>query len=498
MAFNLLITFGSYFIIMTAIGLAAYTVTKSLSDYVLGGRQLSATVAGASAGASDMSGWLFLGLPGAVYASGLNQIWIAIGLTIGAWLNWQFVARRLRVYTEVASNAITLPDYFEKRFHDGTHLLRLISAIVILLFFTFYVSAGLTGAARLFHNSFRIDYSVALWIAGVFVIAYTLFGGFLAACWTHFLQATLMIVALVLVPSVAIYQFGGWGAMTDAVAAIDPARLDVLNGMTSIGIISLLAWGLGYFGQPHILMRFMAIRSSDDLPRALATCMTWMIVVLAGAVITGLAGSAYFAKAPLASSESVYETLAQFLFSPWIAGILLTAILAAIVSTIDSQLLVSSSALAEDLYRAILRRGGSHAEYIWVGRLTVAIVMLVAVLLAYNQQETVLSLVAYAWAGFGAAFGPVVILSLAWRRMTRSAALAGMIVGAVTVVAWKNLPGGGIFDLYEIVPGFVLSAAVIVIVSLLSPAPNPEILDEFDTTQTSGPVDADALNDIPG
>ncbi len=497
MAFELLITFGTYFIIMMAIGLAAYSVTRNLSDYVLGGRQLSATVVGASAGAASMSAWLFMGLPGHVYASGLNQVWIAIGLIVGAWLDWQLVARRLRVYTEVASNAITLPDYFEKRFHDGTHLLRLISAIVILLFFTFYVSAGLTGAARLFHNSFRVDYSTGLLVAGVFVIAYTLFGGFLAACWTHLLQATLMFLALVLVPGVAVYQLGGWSAMIDRVASIDPTRLDTFHGMTWILIISQLAWGLGYFGQPHIFMRFMGIRSPNEMPRAMVTCMVWKVFVFAGAVITGLAGSAYFARAPLASPEYVYETLAQFLFNPWIAGVLLAAILAAILSTIDSQLLTSSSALAEDLYRSIFRRGGSSAEYIWIGRLTVIIIMLVAMLLAYKQKETVFGLVAYAWAGFGATFGPIMLLSLWWRRMTRTAAVAGMVVGAVTVVVWKNLPGGGIFDLYEMVPGFVLSWLVIVVVSLLSPAPAPKILQEFDTVRASGPVATDALTEIP-
>lgn len=463
---------------MLAIGFVCWRLTSNLSDYILGGRGLGPGVAALSAGASDMSGWLLLGLPGAMYASGMNQIWIAVGLVIGAYLNWQFVARRLRVYTEVAHDSLTIPDYLENRFHDRSHLLRVVSAVVILLFFTFYVSAGLVGGATLFEQTFGLGYQTALWLGVVVIVSYTFLGGFLAVSWTDFVQGILMFFALIIVPVIAIGVVGGWNVTTDAVAATEGAYNDVFREMTMLGIVSLMAWGLGYFGQPHILARFMAVRSPADVPTARLINMVWMVFGLYGAIFTGYAGIAYFAEAPLENPETVFIQFTQVLFNPWVAGFLLAAILAAIMSTIDSQLLVCSSALTEDFYRSLFRRNATDTELVWIGRLSVVAIALVATFLAYNPESRVLDLVAYAWAGFGAAFGPIVILSLFWRRLTRNGALAGLVLGAVTVVVWKQLEGG-IFDLYEIVPGFVLCAVAAIGVSLAE-RPDPEVVAEFE------------------
>ncbi|WP_440995754.1 sodium/proline symporter PutP [Arhodomonas sp. SL1] len=476
------ITFVVYLLAMLAIGVAAYRLTSNLSDYVLGGRSLGSGVAALSAGASDMSGWLLLGLPGAVYAAGMNQIWIAIGLTIGAYLNWQFVARRLRVYTEVASDAITVPDYLENRFEDHSKLLRVISAAVILLFFAFYTSSGMVAGAKLFEASFGLSYTAALWIGGLVIISYTFLGGFLAVSWTDFIQGILMFLALIIVPLVAIQALGGWEATVTQVGNMDVSYNDAFSGMTLFGIVSLMAWGLGYFGQPHIIVRFMAIRSHNDVPAARLIGITWMVLGLFGAIFTGYAGFAYFADSPLEDSEKVFILLSTTLANPWIAGVLLAAILAAIMSTIDSQLLVSSSALAEDIYKPFIRPRASQNELVWVGRLAVAGIAIIALLIAGNPDSGVLDLVSYAWGGFGAAFGPVIILSLFWRRMTRNGALAGVVVGALTVVIWKQL-SGGIFDMYEILPGFILCTVAIVVVSRLG-QPTEGMMATFEKAAT--------------
>ena len=460
-------TFLIYLSVLIFLGILAYRRTYNLADYVLGGRKLGSLVTALSAGASDMSGWLLLGLPGAVYASGLNQIWIAIGLTIGAYLNWRFVAYQLRIQTEQANNALTLPDFLHHRFQDKSNSLRLLSAIVILLFFTFYTASGLVSGAKLFESSFDLEYTTALWVGTTIIMAYTAFGGFLAVSWTDVLQGLLMCLALIVVPLVTIYQVGGWSTMTVTIEQINPNFLNIFANTTLLGIISLLAWGLGYFGQPHILARFMAIESVQAIPKARFIGMSWMVISLCGAMLAGFAGIAYFASTPLADSEKVFLTLTQVLFNPWVAGILLAAILAAIMSTIDSQLLVSSTAVTEDFYKAFLRKEASDVELIWVGRFSVMGVALIALSIAYNPNSSILELVSYAWAGFGSAFGPVILFSLFWQKMTRNGALAGLIVGAMTVVVWKELTVRGVipFDLYEIVPAFVLSSVAIVTAS---------------------------------
>ncbi|QGH35726.1 sodium/proline symporter PutP [Gracilibacillus salitolerans] len=476
-----LITFIIYLVGMLVIGIVAFRLTNNLSDYVLGGRNLGGSVAALSAGASDMSSWLLLGLPGAMYAGGMNQIWIAIGLAVGAYLNWQFVAKRLRTYTEVAQDSITIPDFLENRFRDKSRVLRVISAFVILIFFTFYTSAGLVGGAILFEQSFGIDYQSALWIGAIVIISYTFLGGFLAVSWTDFFQGILMFFALIVVPIIAINVLGGWNEVVSQVGNIDPGYLNAFTDTTAIGIISLLAWGLGYFGQPHIITRFMAIKSTKDIPKARFVGMSWMVFALYGAIFTGFAGIAYYADAPLENPETVFIAFTQELFNPWIAGILLAAILSAIMSTIDSQLLVSSSAVAEDFYKGIIRKNASQTELVWIGRAAVIIIAIIAILIAQNPESRVLDLVGYAWAGFGAAFGPVIILSLFWKRTTRRGAIAGIVVGALTVIIWSQLEGG-IYDLYEIVPGFILCTVAIIIVSLIFGSPtNPSkvVREEF-------------------
>lgn len=466
MSIPTLTTFLIYSLAMLGIGVFFYRRTDSLSDYVLGGRRLNAPVAALSSGASDMSGWLLLGLPGALYSSGASSLWISVGLSLGALLNWIFVAPRLREFTEHANDSITIPDYLENRFGDKSRLLRVVSALVILVFFTIYASSGLMSGAILFEKSFGLDYTVAIWGSALIIVTYTFLGGFHAVSWTDLFQGLLMLVALIAVPVVVATELGGIGKVVEGIQTTDPARLNVLEGVSISSLISLLAWGLGYFGQPHILVRFMSVRSADDIPTARIIAMTWMVLALVGAMLTGFFGIAYLRSQPLENPETVFIALTQIIFNPWIAGILLAAIFAAIMSTIDSQLLVCSSAISEDFYRAFLRREASQRELIWVGRSAVMVIALIALLLASDRGSKVLDLVAYAWAGFGAGFGPVIILSLFWRKMTRNSAALGMVAGAATVIIWKHLQGG-VFDIYEIVPGFLMCTLAVLVVSAI-------------------------------
>ncbi|MCP1677206.1 sodium/proline symporter [Natronocella acetinitrilica] len=474
-----LVTFAAYLILMLVLGYYAYRITNDLSDYVLGGRSLGPGVTALSAGASDMSGWLLLGLPGAVYAAGLGELWIGVGLVAGAFLNWLFVAGRLRKFTAAAKDSLTIPDFLENRFYDNTRLLRVISAVVILIFFTLYISAGLVGGGLLFQSTFDMEYRTAVLVGAVVIISYTFLGGFLAVSWTDFFQGILMFLTLLVVPMFVVVLVGGWGQAEREIVAIDPSYSTVLEGMTFLGMISLLAWGLGYFGQPHILARFMAIRSVEDMPKAMTIGMSWMILALIGAVATGYMGIAFFADAPIEESETILIELIRALFNPWVAGFLMAAILAAIMSTIDSQLLVSASALTNDFYKGFIRPSASDQEMVWVGRGAVILVSVVALLLAMDPEAGVLDLVAYAWGGFGAAFGPVIILSLYWKRMTGVSAMAGMVVGAVTVIVWEQL-SGGLFDVYEIVPGFIFCTLTIIVVSLMGSEPSREVQQQFE------------------
>ena len=484
-----IVSLGVYFVAMLAIGLWAWRKsTDDIEGYLLGGRKLSPSVAALSAGASDMSGWLLLGLPGAAFVSGLSASWIAIGLFVGAFANYLIVAPRLRVHTERTGDAITIPEYFEKRFDDKSHALRVIASVVIIIFFTLYTSAGIVSGGKLFESAFGADYALGLWLTAGVVVAYTLFGGFLAVSLTDFVQGCIMFVALVLLPAVAFGQLG-W-EFTGAMEAANPGAFDMMANMTVLAVISSLAWGLGYFGQPHIIVRFMAVRSVRDVPRMRNIGMTWMGVALIGAVATGLIGATYVVRTgtPLEDPETIFILLADVLFDPLITGFLLAALLAAIMSTISSQLLVSSSSLTEDFYRIYLRRNASQRELVAVGRLCVLLVALVAIWLAYDPENTILGLVANAWAGFGAAFGPIVILALTWKRLTRNGALAGIIVGAATVLFWIYAPvleGGAALSslLYEIVPGFLLCGAAAMLVSLLGAPPPAGVVRTFEESE---------------
>lgn len=463
-------TFLFYLLVMLGIGVTAWRRTRDLSDFILGGRHLGSWVTALSASASDMSGWLLLGLPGYAYLSGLESVWLAGGLLLGTWLNWRLVAARLRRYSERFGNALTLPEYLSNRFDDSSGLIRIVSAIFILLFFLFYTSSGLVAGGKLFESVFGLPYIWAVAVGTLTIILYTAFGGFLAVSWTDLVQGLLMAAALVAVPLMAMGVTGSTALTPSDLASIAPELLDPFTDREGealgwIAIVSLLAWGLGYFGQPHILARFKAVESVDLIPRARMIAVTWVALTLTASCLVGLAGIFAF-DTPLADPEKVFIELVDLLFHPLVAGICLAAILAAIMSTADSQLLVASSAFTGDLYKTLLRREADDKELVIVGRVAVLVIALAAFILAMNPESKVLDLVAYAWAGFGAAFGPAIILSLYWKPMTRLGALSGIISGGVTVVIWKQLEGG-IFELYEIVPGILLSATVIILFSLL-------------------------------
>lgn len=484
------VTFSIYIIAVLLIGLAAYFSTKNFGDYILGGRSLGSFVTAMSAGASDMSGWLLMGLPGAIYLFGISKSWIAIGLIIGAWINWIIISGRLRIHTEFNNNALTLPDYFYHRFSTDNaivrHSLKIIPAIIILVFFTIYCASGVVAGARLFQSLFDVSYTEAMWLGAGATIAYTFIGGFLAVSWTDTIQASLMIFALIITPIMVYLSLGGAEEMSVAIQAVAQEThkeySSLFAGTTVVGIISALAWGLGYFGQPHILARFMAAENVKSLVKARRIGMTWMILCLAGACAVGYFGIAYFGKHPEqvgvldGNHERIFIGLTTILFNPWIAGIILSAILAAVMSTLSCQLLVCSSAITEDFYKGLLRPNATQLELVWIGRLMVLAISVIAIIIAADPESRVLQLVEYAWAGFGAAFGPIVILSLFWKRMTAVGALAGMIAGALMVIFWTEWEHNG--GLYEIVPGFIACAIVTIVTSLLG-KPNKEAEERF-------------------
>jgi sodium/proline symporter len=466
------ITFVAYVLVLLAIGWRAHARMRDLSDYILGGRRLGRWVTALSAGASDMSGWLLLGLPGYAYAAGYEAWWLAAGLAVGTYANWRLVARPLRHQSHALGDALTLPAYLENRFADRSRALRLLAAAFILLFFLFYTASGLVAGGKLFEQVFGMPYLWAVSTGTVVIILYTLLGGFIAVSWTDLFQALLMVAALIIVPLVSISVQGGVDSALAQVRTQNPALLDIFTGaggepLGLVAILSLLAWGLGYFGQPHILARFMAISDHAQLGAARRIAITWTILGLLGATLGGLSGIGLL-QPPLLGpdTEKVFIVLVSQLFHPLIAGVLLAAILAAIMSTADSQLLVSASALAEDFYRGLLGRETDDKTMIRVGRIAVVVIAVLAFSVSLNPDSMVLDLVAYAWAGFGAAFGPTILLSLYWSRMTRNGALAGMLTGGLTVVIWKQLEGG-IFELYELLPGFLLSMLAIALVSTL-------------------------------
>ncbi|WBA10017.1 sodium/proline symporter PutP [Salinivibrio kushneri] len=483
-------TFLAYLIMMLAIGVYAYKRTSNSEDYFLGGRSLGPWPAALSAGASDMSGWLLLGLPGYAYAAGMESLWLAGGLLLGTYLNWLICAKRLRTYSIEADNALTLPEFFARRFEDKSKLLQTISAFFILLFFLFYTSSGLVAGGKLFTTVFGFDYTTAVVIGTICVVSYTLFGGFLAVSWTDLVQGLLMAAALLIVPFVI--MDGSTFKLGSDVAAVNPELMTLWRDVEGeplswIGIVSLAAWGLGYFGQPHILARFQATRSNKDITTARRIAVGWSALSMFGAVLIGLVGILYVQNdmtADLKDGEKIFMLLVNAAFHPVIAGILLAAILAAIMSTADSQLLVSSSALAEDFYKQVFRPDASTQEVVMVGRGAVILLSAIALGLAMDPESSVLGLVSYAWAGFGAAFGPALLLSLFWRDMNRNGALTAILVGGVTVVVWKQL-SGGIFDLYEIVPGFIFAGLGAILVSKATGGPSESVSKQYESYEKS-------------
>ena len=498
-------SFVGYLFVMLWIGFFFSKKQSNLGDYYLGGRKMNKWVVALSAQASDMSGWLLMGLPGALYLGGFSEAWIGIGLLIGTYLNWKIVAQRLRRYSQVCGDSITIPDFICNRFRDKTGASRVIAAVIILVFFTFYTASGFVGAAKLFSTIFPISYSTALWIGAAVVVSYTLLGGYMAVCWTDFIQGSLMFVAIVLVPAIVICDAGGFAATVDSLNEINPFLQSLFTNASTgkavgfIGLASCMAWGLGYFGMPHILVRFMSINNPAEVKGSRRIAMTWVAISLGAATVIGLVFHLFLKQRGLTLAdvgndpEKCFMVMINSIFSNGFAarvfaGVLLSAILAAIMSTADSQLLVSASSFTNDIYRRV-KKSASNRELVMISRLAVAAVALVAAFMSMNQEsdffKAVMKMVSFAWGGFGAAFGPLILLALFWRRVNLAGAVSGMVVGTATCFVWKFVLSGyaadyPIFGLYELAPGFVLSFAVTVVVSLLTARPSAEMLAEFD------------------
>jgi sodium/proline symporter len=474
---------------MITIGAKFYGKNETLSDYFLGGRTLNAWVAALSAQASDMSGWLLMGLPGAVYALGTGQLWIAVGLAVGTALNWIFVAKRLRRYTIVSGDSITIPEYLENRFHDKSKVLRIAAAVFIAIFFAVYTASAFVAGATLFEQIFGLEYNLSLLIGVAVILVYVFLGGFHAVCWTDLIQGLLMLAAILLVPIIAFAALGDTGGLP---AGFTDILGDGSGGTQSaVSIISQLAWGLGYFGMPHILVRFMAIKSDATVKRSATIAIIWVVVSLTMAIVTGVVGKMVIAN--LENPETVFISLIQRVFMdegaivpvPIIGGLFLCGILAAIMSTADSQLLVTASSFTSDIYKNKLNRNASDRHLIWVSRLSVVAIAAIAFIIAMDKNSSVMDLVSNAWAGFGATFGALILLSLYWRRVNRAGAFAGVLAGGLTVIVWDYIPFGGstigaATGLYSLAIGFAVSLAAIVIASVATAAPDSKIMDEFE------------------
>ena len=511
-----LAAFVAYMGIMILIG-ALNSKNKNNEDYFLGGRGLGSWTAALSAQASDMSGWLLMGLPGAIYVAGTGEIWIAIGLLIGTILNWMIVARRLRKYTIVANNSLTIPSFFENRFHDKKGVLKIVASIVIIVFFAVYTASAFVSGAKLFRNVFgqgaddKTAYIIGLIVATVVILVYTLLGGFRAVCYTDFIQGLLMLVAILAVPIIAYISISGdlsgalasstAGAGTeDAITSVSGFLSLFQNkdgsSVTFVSVISNLGWALGYFGMPHILVRFMAIKSDKEVKKSRIIAIVWVILSLGAASFLGLVARGYLSEDLIAgkNSESVFIKTIQQIFSGnvvlvFIGGIFLCGILAAIMSTADSQLLVTASSVSEDMYKGVIKKDASEKSALNVGRIAVAVTAVVAFLIALDENSSVMDLVSDAWAGFGAAFGPVILLSLFWKRFNLSGAAAGMITGFLTIIVWDYIPFGEqtlakSTGLYSLVLGFALALIVAVVVTLITKAPSKEVTDEFEKVNT--------------
>jgi len=472
-----LIIFIIYLIFTIGIGVFFLLRSKGSSekDYFLGGRKMGPWVSALSAGASDMSAWVLMGLPASVYAFGLGKTWIAIGLAIGYTLSWIIEAPRLRRYSIAAKDSITIPQYLTNRFLSASKAMQVICAAIFLVAYTIYAASSIKACGTLFNTVVGIDPKIAMYIAAAVIISYTFMGGFSAVCWTDFFQGMLMLAALLVAPifALAVVETGNGGSATLEVGEsywrLFTDWKDVLSG---------LGWGLGYFGMPHIIIRFMSVRSDKDIHKSAKIGITWTLLILSFAVVSAIVGRMLLGE--IEDSSTVFIQMVRRIFPPVISGILLSAILAASMSTADSQLLASASAFASDVYKPILRKGkASDKEMFWIGRLVVLTIAIVALLIASNPNSgTIMGLVENAWGVFGAAFGPVILLSLFWRRLTFSGAVAGIVAGAAVDILWLAFLGS--FGLYEIIPGFLCGLAASVIVSLLSKAPAKEVTDIFD------------------
>ncbi len=489
--------FIAYLILMVVIGIVSMKKTNSTEDYFLGGRGLNGWVAALSAQASDMSGWLLMGLPGSIYALGTGQAWIAIGLFLGTVANWLLISKRLRRYTIVANNSLTLPEFLENRYHDEKRVLLFISSIVIVIFFLVYTASALASGGKLFHTVFGVDYHLALGIGAAVILVYTFLGGFLAVCTTDFIQGMLMLVGLLVVPLVAYGTISG-----DFVERLTSTGVNYSDYMSLfsnggkpyslVDILSQLAWGLGYCGMPHILVRFMAIKNEKELKKSSIIAIVWVFLSLVMACVIGVVGRAFLAPVLEAGdAESVFIKLINTVFNenlalPFVGGLFLCGILAAIMSTADSQLLVCASSVSKDIYKNVLKPKSSDQTVLKVSRITVIVVALLAFFIAWDPDSSIMALVSDAWAGLGSAFGPIVVCSLFWKRTNFAGAVAGIVSGGLTVIIWDYLPlvnGETIYaatGIYSLLVGFIFSLLCIVVFSLVTKAPSQEILDEFE------------------
>ena len=496
----ILVAFIAYMAMMLLIGASYMKTGKSTEDYFLGGRKLGGWVVALSAQASDMSGWLLMGLPGSVYALGTGQMWIAVGLFLGTVANWLIISGRLRRYTIVANNSLTLPAYFENRFHDKKRILLGISSVVIVIFFLVYTASAFASGGKLFSTVFGCSYHVSLTIGAVIILAYTFMGGFMAVCTTDFIQGMLMLVALVTVPVVAFALMGGnVGPALEQTGVTAANFLNVMkngdNNFSAVEIISQLAWGLGYCGMPHILVRFMAVKNQKELNKSKGIAIIWVALSLAFAVVIGVLGRAYLYPTILGadggSTEIVFIEMIKQVFTvdirlPIVAGLFLCGILAAIMSTADSQLLVTASSMSEDIYKGIIKKDASEEKVMKISRYTVLGVAVLAYLIAWDPNSSIMGLVSNAWAGLGAAFGPTVLMSLFWKRCNLPGAVAGIASGGLTVIIWDYIPIiggqtlGTVTGLYSLAIGFLISIVLIVVVSLCTKAPDASIIAEFE------------------
>lgn len=510
---QILIAMVIYMAAVIGIGLVyAKRANKNSEAYFLGGRSLGPWVTAMSAEASDMSGWLLMGLPGVAYWFGLaDAFWTALGLAVGTYLNWLFVSKRLRRYSVRANNSITLPEFFSNRFRENKKTIMLLSAAFILIFFTAYASSCFVTCGKLFSALFGTDYVSMMILGAVFVLAYTLLGGFLAESASDFMQAIVMIVALTVIVTLGTVNAGGFGQVIAnakeipgfleffglATPTLDAAGTQIVeNGKPLFGaasdygwltVCSMMAWGLGYFGMPQVLLRFMAIRKEDELKRSRRIAMVWVGISLAVAVFIGIVGRQVFPTAHLTKSaaENIFITMATSYLPPIIAGFVMAGILAATISSSDSYLLIAASAFAKNIFQGICKKNATEKQVMWVSRLTLLVLALIGVVLALDEKSIIFEIVSFAWAGFGATFGPLMLFSLFWKRVNKPGAIAGIVSGAAMVFLWKLVISklGGVFAIYELLPAFILSSLCIVVVSLLTKAPSQEIQEDFEAVK---------------